>query len=132
MRKVKITMITIFCFLLFTGFLAPLLLQQKGYSVIENRELAQKPDFNLKKFLKGKYQTQYESYLCDQIFLRDKWVSLSVMMQRIFGKKDINNVYIGRDGYLLEKVEETDFDAGQVTENIEYLSSFLNDMVNKY
>ena len=132
MRKVKITMIIIFCFLLFTGFLAPLLLQQKEYSVIENRELAQKPDFNLKKFLKGKYQTQYESYLCDQIFLRDKWVSLSVMMQRVFGKKDINNVYLGKDGYLLEKIKESDFDTGQVTENIKYLSSFLNDMLNEY
>lgn len=125
-------MIVIFCSIIYGGSLASLLLPEKEYSVIENRELMQKPNFTKKKFLKGKYQAQYESYLSDQMYLRDKWVSLAVEMQLFMGKKDINGVYFGKKGYLLEKEEDSEFDMEQVQENIKILSEFLETMVDEY
>ena len=128
----KLIMVVVFCLLLAGGSLPTLLLPDKETSVAENRELQQRPKFTKKNFLKGKFQTQYDAYLNDQFFLRDDWVALAANMQISLGQKDINGVYLGKDGYLLEKNDPTDFDKEQVEENTEYLSKFLNDMTQAY
>jgi len=132
MKKTKQIMVIVFCILFFGGTLATLLLPAKENSVMENRELAQKPGFSVKNFLKGKYQKKYETYLSDQFFLRDQWVNLSGRMQYFSGKKEINGVYLGKEGYLLEKNAKENFDKGQIKENIAFLSSFLNDTAEAY
>lgn len=132
MRKTKQIMIVVFCILFFGGTLVSLLLPNRERSVMENRELAQRPAFSAKKFLGGSYQKKYETYLSDQFFLRDQWVSLSSAMQFFAGKKEINDIYLGKEGYLLEKNREEDFDKEQTEENIVSLSSFLNDMAGLY
>ena len=98
----------------------------------ENRELQKKPKFTGKKWKKGTYQKQYESYLNDQFFLRDGWVRLAVGMQALLGQKDINGVYLGKDGYLLEKHVKADFDKEQTEDNVGYLSQFLNEAADIY
>ena len=132
MRRTKQIMVFIFCILFFGGALATLLLPDRKSSVMENRELAQKPKASIKKFLAGSYQKNYENYLSDQFFLRDKWVNLSSAIQFYAGKKEINDVYLGKEGYLLEKNQEEEFDAEQTEENIAFLSSFLNDMAEEF
>lgn len=132
MKRTKQIMVIVFCLLLFGGAIATMLLPDKENSVMENRELAQKPEFSVKNFLKGNYQKKYETYLSDQFFLRDQWVNLSSGMQYFSGKKEINNVYLGKEGYLLEKNTEEDFDKEQIKENIAFLSSFLNDTEEFY
>lgn len=132
MKKTKQIMVIVFCILLFGGTLATMFLPEKENSVMENRELAKKPKFSAQKFLKGKYQKKYETYLSDQFFLRDQWVNLSSGMQYFSGKKEINDVYLGKEGYLLEKNPEKDFDKEQIKENIAFLSSFLNDTEEFY
>lgn len=132
MKKTKQIMVIVFCILFFGGTLATLLLPAKENSVMENRELAQKPGFSVKNFLKGKYQKKYETFLSDQFFLRDQWVNLSGRMQYFSGKKEINGVYLGKEGYLLEKNAKENFDKGQIKENIAFLSSFLNDTAEAY
>lgn len=132
MRKIEIIMIVIFCSMLFGGSLATAFLPEKDYSVIENRELAHRPKITKKKLLNGKFQSEYDTYISDQFFKRDAWVSLSVMIQAVMGKKDINGVYIGKEGYLLEKNDESDFDSAQVGENVGYLAAFLNETAQIY
>ncbi len=60
---------------------------------------------------------------------RDGWVSMAVGIERLVGRLDVNGVYIGKEGYLLEKYDPSDFDAAQIEENVEYLAAFLNDAV---
>lgn len=132
MRKTEIVMLVVFCGMLFGGTLVTTIFPDKDYSVIENRELTQKPKFTKNKFLKGRYQKKYETYLSDQFPLRDKWVDLAVLMQTAAGKKDINGVYVGKGDYLLEKNEESDFDVEQIKENVNTLSFFLNEMSEVY
>lgn len=132
MKKLKIVLIILFLVMLYGGTMATFAVDKREYSVTENRELARKPKLKLKRILNGKYQKKYEKYLSDQFPLRDGWVDLAVHMQVISGKKDINGVYIGKDGYLLEKQEEGDFDKDKVRENIKCLSSFINDAVKAY
>lgn len=132
MSRIKQITAVVFCMLFFGGALATLLLPDRESSVMENRELAQKPKVSMKKFLQGSYQKKYEAYLSDQFFLRDKWVNLSSAIQFYAGKKEINGVYLGKGGYLLERNQEEEFDAEQTEENIAFLSSFLNDMAEEY
>ena len=117
MRKLKIFIIIEFCFILFSSPVATLLFSDKEFSDMENRELAQKPVFSGKSFLDGRYQDSYEEWLNDQFFWRDGWSFVAANLQAAFGKKDINGVYLGKNGCLLEKYQETDFEQEQVNEN---------------
>ena len=132
MRSIKITGIAVFCLMLLVCAALSFCLPQKSYSDIENRSLETKPEWNAADLLSGEYQEHYETYLNDQMFLRDRWVGLAAAIERTAGKKEVNGVYIGKDGYLLEKYSASDFDNAQIKENIRILSSFLNDAVKQY
>ena len=132
MKKIKILSIIVFCVMLFGGAVITAVLPKKAYSDLENRNLEQKPQLTKEQFLQGKYQEKYETYLSDQFFLRDRWVDLAVTLQKQMGKRDINNVYLGKEGYLLEKDDENEYDKEQVEENVKTLSSFLNDMCEMF
>lgn len=132
MRKLKIFIIVEFCLILFSSQTAALLSSDKEFSDMENRELAQKPVFSGKLFLDGRYQDSYEEWLNDQFFWRDGWSFVAANMQAAFGKKDINGVYLGKNGCLLEKYQETDFEQEQIEENKGYLSDFLNYALKHY
>ena len=125
-------MVYIFCFLVFVGTIISVFKPQAEYSEKEKRILETRPELDLESFLDGDFQQTYENYLNDQFFARDLWVKLSVNTEILLGKKDINGVYIGKDGYLLEKYEDSDFDADLLEENIYILSDFLNYMEEEY
>lgn len=130
MRKLKISLIIEFCFILFFCLVVPVLTPDREFSDMENRELAQKPAFSGKLFLDGSYQDSYEKWLNDQFFMRDVWSLLAARLQAVSGRKDINGVYLGKNGFLLEK--EAGFEQEQTDENIKYLSEFLNYSVKHY
>lgn len=132
MKKLKILLVVIFVLSLSAGPVASILIPEQDYSDRENRELTDKPEFSAKKFLKGKYQKRYEEWLSDRFVCRDGWSALAANMQAVMGKKEINGVYLGKDGYLLENYRESEFDMDQVQENIESLATFLNDAAEQY
>ena len=114
MRKMKLAMLIVFCVMLFGGTVVSFVLPDREFSDVENRELAKKPKITAKRILSGEYQKEYDTYLSDQFFFRDKWVDLAVREQIALGKKDFNGVYLGKNNYLLEKYEKADFDSGQI------------------
>lgn len=132
MRKMKKIGILVFCLALGSctaiSFAAP----PKQYSQAENRALEAKPEISFADIISGDYQAHYEKYLNDQIFLRDAWVRIAAGMERLLGKKDINGVYLGKDGYLIEKYKDTDFDPAQAQENVRTLAEFLNGAEKKF
>lgn len=132
MRKLKVFLIIEFCFILFFCLFVSMIVPDKEFSDMENRKLAQKPVFSGKLFLDSSYQDSYEEWLNDQFFMRDGWSLLATRLQAVFGRKDINGVYIGKNGFLLEKYQKADFEKEQVEENIKYLSEFLNYSVKHY
>ena len=105
MRKMKLAMLIVFCVMLFGGTVVSFVLPDREFSDVENRELAKKPKITAKRILSGEYQKEYDTYLSDQFFFRDKWVDLAVREQIALGKKDFNGVYLGKNNYLLEKYE---------------------------
>ena len=103
MKKAKIMVIALFAGILGAFFLVSVLLPQKDFSVTENRLLEQRPELLPEDILSGDYQETYETYLNDQFVARDRWVDLAVNTEKLMGRRDVNGIYVGKDGYLLEK-----------------------------
>lgn len=98
--------------------------EEKTYSATEKRELQTRPKVKKKNIKNGKYQKKYETYLSDQFPGRDDWVQLQTGVSRLLGKKESNGVYFGRDHYLLEHYEDSDFEPDRMQMNIEALADF--------
>lgn len=98
---------------MFLGFLAVFCLinlftKDRTYSESENRVLAKKPEFSLTTLASGQFMTDMESYVADQFFLRDQWISLKLLEDMSIGKKEINGVYIGKKDHLMEILDTPD------------------------
>lgn len=133
MNKMKISgiiRIIMFCFVIFGCAVITIILPDTTYSDRENRELAQMPKLTKASFLSGKFQEKFENYINDQFIFRDELADLSVNAQVCMGYKEINAVYIGKDGYLLEKLSDEDEEL--IKNNVDILSQFLNYAVEEY
>lgn len=102
------------------------LLKQDGlYSAYENRLLAQKPKFDLKELLNGDYTEAYEEYITDQFVFRDNWIFLKTGMDVLLGKKEINGVYLAKDGTLIERHLTREIDRETEEKRLELLRTLL-------
>ncbi len=127
MKKVYSIPIVVLFILSITVFtLLSVFLPKSDFSEAENRELQTLPEISLEAINSGDFQKEYNDYLSDQFVARDFWVKAKTNIMLALGKQDINGVYIGRDGYLLEKYSENDFDSETVEYNVEVLTAFLN------
>lgn len=90
---------------LFIGgmFSINLLAPNKTFSDTENRKLEPFPEFSFQNLIEKKFTSNYEKYISDQFAFRDLWISVKSDMERTIGKKENNGVYIGKDGFLLQK-----------------------------
>lgn len=105
-----------------TSFFVPI----RSFSENENRYLEQKPEFSIETLVSGKYTSNYETYITDQFLMRDQWIGLKTMTERALMKKDINGVYFGKDGYLIEKHEASKVKEEQTKKNIDRLQFFVD------
>ncbi|GKH01020.1 MULTISPECIES: DHHW family protein [Hungatella] len=115
---------------LFLGFLGVLSLlsivtPQKAFSDSENRYLQKKPEFSVKSLLNGSYGEKYEQYLSDQFPGRNVWIGMKVTTERLALQEDVNGVYFGKDGYLIEKFDTEDLEGEQLNKNIGKLAAFM-------
>ena len=101
------------------------------FSANENRYLQQAPTLTAKTLLSGGYTADAEDYLSDQIVLRDFWMGAGSVLQRLCGARDINDVYIGRDGYYFAKVTQDDFDTENYTDNLTYIAQLFEANADK-
>jgi len=71
-------------------------------SLIENRRLAAPPVYSTDGLLSGTYFREWETFLSDHIYARDTWIKTYTYANLYgLGKRQINDIVIGRDGYLL-------------------------------
>ncbi|MCR5625451.1 MAG: hypothetical protein K6G11_09510, partial [Lachnospiraceae bacterium] len=100
--------------------------KDKTYSELEKRKLAKKPKFSASRVLKGQFQDDFVDYLSDHFAFRDTWVNVKSNVDLSLGEKEVDDVYIGKDGYLIEKYTDEDFDKDQIKTNIKYLKNIVN------
>ncbi len=78
----------------------------KVFSEAENRRLEQAPKLSTSQLMDGRFTANYEKYVSDQFPLRDFWIGVKSNGEKALGKKENNGVYLGKDGYLMEKFKK--------------------------
>lgn len=90
-------------------------LDKQEFSENENRYLEKLPKLSWEKIESGEYMEDMNAYLCDHFPLRDFFIGMKSKTEIALGKREINQVYIAGDGFLIEeykKPENTEQIAG--------------------
>ena len=96
-----------------------LLLPDRDRSDVENRTLAQFPEFSWEDLKDGSFTKGVEEYFADQFPLRDQWTGLKARTEQLLGKREFNGVYLCGDA-LIAKVEPPK--DGLEEKNLSYVS----------
>lgn len=101
--------ITILIFMLYTlvFMFLNIFSNSKNFSEIENRGLQTFPDFNFTSVLSGSFSSDLEVYASDQFVFRNTFVKLKARLSLLSGQVHNNDVYYGRDNYLLQRFTTT-------------------------
>ena len=106
----------IFCVFLAGFGLLHIILPDRTFSPVENRNLTQLPELSWAALVSGDYTAGLEEYLEDQFPLRDGWMGLKNRYEYLLGKREFHGVYLCGDA-LIHKIE----DAGRAEQNIGYI-----------
>ena len=105
------------------------ILPKQVFSQEENRMLATIPRFSFESFVDGDYLNGVNDYINDHFAFRNIYLKLNSWWEiSAMGKKENNGVYIGKDGYLFEKVEYGENEKTNIYKNVEYINKFTNQM----
>lgn len=124
-QRGKYSNVIIFLVLIYGLTIASMINPIKGFSESENRVLEGRPKFSWESLFNGTFISKYETFVTDQFVYRDTWIGLKTRTELAMLKKDINGVYIGKDGYLIEKVDNSDLDMDQLSRNEKRLYAFI-------
>ena len=86
--------------------IAFLLLPKQRFSENENRYLQTFPAFSFRALKEGTFTDQLLSYCSDHFPLRDRFMTIKSEAEILSGKKEVNGIYIAKDGYLIENYEK--------------------------
>ena len=123
----KYPVIICFSVFLLTFFLSGFLIKDKEVSEWENRYLTQKPSVNVRDIMDGSFMEKYESYVNDQMPLRDGFIRLKAISEAILLKIENNGIARGKDSYLFTKNTN---DASVFDKNISIISEFVKKIDN--
>lgn len=112
--------------IIFAFTLADFFKSDRVFSETENRVLASKPKFSKEALFQGEYTEDYEEYVTDQFIGRDKWIGIKTWTDILLQKKEINNIYLGKDDYLIEKHAPEDYSEELVNERLTALKEFVD------
>ena len=104
LHTIRLFTFAIFAVVIIIADLFLLFSHNKTFSERENRVLTKAPVLTGSGLTSGKYMEQAESFISDQFFLRDGWITYKLEADKILGKKESNGIYLGSQGYLIEPV----------------------------
>lgn len=115
--------------ILFAGFLLGfgiwgLAAEDRAFSPNENRVLQQLPELSTAAVVSGNFSRDLQSWQDDQFPLRDRWITLRTALRLAAGGRDVNGVYLGKDGWLIEKLTPEAMDKEQFEKNLSAIENF--------
>lgn len=116
------TLPAVFLLLIFGFTAANMITPDRERSESENRALAQSPKFSLDALFSGKYTSAVETYITDQFIGRDGFIGIKTQADYLAGKRDSNNVYFGKDGYLFEVYTQDSVDSELLETNLDRIA----------
>lgn len=115
-----------FCLIIGLGTVMNILSRDREFSESENRVLASFPKLTLSSIADGSFMKSFETYMADQFIFRDSLISAKTYFDRLSGKKEENGVYIGKDGFLIEKQSPYN------KKKVKALTKSINSFMKKY
>lgn len=117
------------CFTLFIAgmFLMYFIVPDKEMSEWENRYLKQRPDINFIDVKDGKFMSDYEGYINDQIPMRNELIKLKALSETALFKLENNGIVKGEDGHLFEKCTRN---TSVFDKNISLIGQFVKSIEN--
>lgn len=103
---------------------ATLILPKKSFSQMENRVLAKTPVFSVEALIKGEFTEDIDSYLSDHIVGKDAFVKLKTNMDYLLGKKEVNEVYFGKNHRYIKKFQ---INERQLKNNLNSINTFAKE-----
>ena len=134
-KRYCIFITALFCAFIGVFLVANAVSPDRTFSEVENRNLEQLPavDFGTPEklfrdgnFFNGQFMRDFETYTTDQFIGRDAWVDLKARTERALGKKENNDVYFADNDTLITRFNQPD--AGRVTENLNYVNKFVENV----
>lgn len=108
--------------LIILNFITP----KETFSEQENRVLKNVPRFSMQKLVNGEYAQELDEYINDHFIFRNTWLKIESFVDIVLGKKENNNVYIGKEGYLFEKFNVTSDNMNNIRIATERINNFAN------
>ena len=124
--KDKVHILVFIIFLSFFG-LVYLIFPPREFSELENHYLTQFPQFSWKDLSNGTFTETFDSYTADQILAKDLFVQSHVALDRCLGITQINGVFFGKNGYLIQDYQEPD---SQLQDNLNHIKTFAQEHPN--
>lgn len=127
MKQKKIS--DILLIILFCGFLGIMLLgylffPKESFSESEKRYLATPPRLNWDNLASGEFAEDAETYAADHILFRNFFVGLNAYYDALSGRQASKDIFIAKDGSLLERPQEVDETA--IERNMQAISDFAD------
>ena len=113
------------CAILLAFTVTDLFKDDRIFSETENRLLAQKPEFSRESVFDGSFMEKYDSYVTDQFVGRDKWINVKTRADVAMQRHEVNGVYLGSDGYLIEQHLEADYPDELVEKKLTLLKNLV-------
>ncbi len=98
--------------------------EDREFSELENRVLSQSPTLTVSSLLSNEYTLKYETYINDQFFMRDEWITIKSVSEALIGKVENNGIVYGSDDYMFDKY--ITLDEERVSDNINYVQEFID------
>ena len=114
----------VFAVVIIVADLCLIFMHGETFSDNENRMLQLFPEVTKQSVFSGRLMTQAENFVADQFFLRDKWIGAKLDMDKLIGKKESNDVYLGKEGFLIEKAVTPNYE--EMDKNLEAINNFAS------
>ncbi len=98
-------------------------LPQQTYSAQENRYLTTRPQISVDGIFSGEVQKDLTNAANDQFPGRELWMETATTSQYLLYHREINGVYIGKNGHLFEKVVDSDLSEENYRKNIGFITA---------
>lgn len=104
-KKFAVLFCAMFVVFITTCFALNVFSSDREFSDIENRPLAQKPEFSTKELFYGQWTENYEKYITDQFAFRDEWVGGKYVSERLLLKRENNGIYFAGGNRLIARFD---------------------------
>lgn len=118
--------------LLLAGFgIAIFLLPQESFSEQENRALQTMPEISLKALTDNRFSADIADFYADQFPARTAFVGLKTLSEISALRMENNGVLIGKNGYLIKRLEYGEDGYENIRGNLHAVSDFTRSMADR-